>query len=255
MITPALQAAIVQAAHLLRQAGHAVAFTGAGISTPSGIPDFRSAGSGLWQHTDPMKAASLTSFRRTPQVFFDWLRPLAEKIERAQPNPAHSALARLEKAGIVQALITQNIDGLHQRAGSRLVLELHGSLRTLTCPSCRTALPSAPFWKPFLEEGILPRCAGCGHLLKPDIVLFEEMLPTDTWQAAEEQARAADVFLVVGSSLEVMPAAGLPYTALRRQAALILNNYTPTALDAQAAVLLPLDAAEALPLIAQHVLA
>ena len=241
------EAALQRAAGLLRSARHAVAFTGAGISTPSGIPDFRSAGSGLWKSSDPMKVASLTSFRRTPQVFFDWLRPLARQIALSAPNPAHQALAELEKMGILKAVITQNIDGLHQRAGSETVLEVHGSMNTLSCSHCQGTFDSRQFYASFVEEGAIPRCPNCQNILKPDIVLFEETLPTDTWLAATGHSEQADVYLVVGSSLEVMPAAGLPYAAVENQAALIINNFTPTYLDEKAAVLLPMDVAQALP--------
>jgi NAD-dependent deacetylase len=251
MIPPSPDAALQKAANLLRKARHAVAFTGAGVSTPSGIPDFRSAGSGLWQKNDPMKVASLTSFRHTPQVFFDWLRPLAAQIARAQPNPAHLALAKMEKAGILKALITQNIDGLHQKAGSHAVFEVHGSMNTLSCPKCHSVMASTLFFAPFIADGTLPVCPNCASLLKPDIVLFEEMLPMETWRAAERHSESADVFLVAGSSLEVMPAAGLPYHAVEHHANLIINNYTPTYLNDQAEVVITTNVAEALPRIAQ----
>ncbi len=123
---------IQRAASMLRSARHVVALTGAGISTPSGIPDFRSPGTGEWAHVDPMEVVSLSTFRRRPERFYAWLRPLAVKMASAEPNPAHLALAELEKAGILHAVLTQNIDGLHQKAGSQTVFELHGSLRTLT---------------------------------------------------------------------------------------------------------------------------
>jgi NAD-dependent deacetylase len=247
-----MDTALQRAAGLLRGARHAVAFTGAGISTPSGIPDFRSSGTGLWKTSDPMKVASLTSFRRTPQAFFDWLRPLARQIGLSQPNPAHQALAELEQAGILKAVITQNIDGLHQRAGSKTVFEVHGSMTTLSCAACRRAYPSQEFYPAFVSEGTIPRCPTCRGTLKPDIVLFEEMLPAATWQASVEHSEKADVYLVVGSSLEVMPAAGLPYAAVENEAALIINNYTPTYLDKNAAVLLPVDVAQALPGIVKY---
>lgn len=240
-----------KAADLLRKAQHAVAFTGAGISTPSGIPDFRSAGSGLWAKNDPMKVASLTSFRRTPQVFFNWLRPLAARIIQAQPNPAHLALAKMEKAGIMKAVITQNIDGLHQKAGSLNVFEVHGGMNTLSCPKCHLVAASTPYLTAFVQDGTLPVCPNCGSLLKPDFVLFEEMLPEDTWRAAEAHSESADVFLIAGSSLEVMPAAGLPYYAVENHAAVIINNYTPTYLNERADVVITSNVAEALPRIAQ----
>jgi len=245
------EADIARAASLLRKARHAVAFTGAGISTPSGIPDFRSANSGLWTRNDPMKVASLTSFRKTPQVFFDWLRPLARQIALAQPNPAHLALAQLEKAGILKAVITQNIDGLHQRAGSQNVFEVHGTMSTLSCPQCHDVSASTAYLDAFIQEGAIPRCKNCGSYLRPDIVLFEETLPIQTWRSAQAYSEEADVFMVVGSSLEVVPAAGLPYYAAERNAAIIIVNYTPTYLDNRAEVVLSMDVAEALPQITQ----
>lgn len=249
-----LEPAYERAAELLRNAHHVVAFTGAGISTPSGIPDFRSQSSSLWNRSDPMKVASLTSFRRTPQIFFDWLRPLARQISQAQPNPAHQALSNLEQAGILKAIITQNIDGLHQRAGSRTVLEVHGSMTSLTCLACHTSYASAAFYGPFIQDGTLPRCPQCQSILKPDIVLFEEQLPMDTWHTAEKHSMEADVFLVAGSSLKVMPAAGLLGYAVQNNAAIVIVNFTPTYLDESAAVLIPGDVAEALPQIARLVL-
>jgi NAD-dependent deacetylase len=253
MSSSELDQAVVNAAGLLRSARHAIAFTGAGISTPSGVPDFRSSGSGLWNHSDPMKVASLTSFRRTPQVFYDWLRPLAATITQAQPNPAHYALAELEQAGLIKAVITQNIDGLHQRAGSHTVLEVHGSMTTLTCPACREVFQGQEYY-PALAQGSLPRCPHCRSILKPDFTLFEEALPLTTWQSAERHSQQADLVLVAGSSLSVMPAAGLPLVALDHGAAIIINNFSATYLDEEARVLLPLDVAQALPRIAKLVL-
>lgn len=254
MIEPLSEQAIQSAARYLRNARHAIAFTGAGISTPSGIPDFRSQGSGMWRKNDPMKVASLSSFRHTPQVFFDWLRPLAQHIDRSMPNPAHLALAQIEQAGILKAIITQNIDGLHQRAGSQTVLEVHGSLTTLVCLYCHTTYPLKNFRSAFLQDGAIPHCPSCQRILKPDFVLFEEMLPRETWLSAQQHCEEADVVLIAGSSLEVMPAASLPMIAADHGAVVLINNYTPTFLDEQAAVLLPADVAEVLPRIQQSLL-
>lgn len=239
-----------QAAGLLRQARHAVAFTGAGISTPSGIPDFRSTGTGLWEKHNPMEVASLSVFRTHPERFYNWLRPLLQGIWSAQPNPAHRALAHLEAAGLLKALITQNIDDLHQRAGSRQVLEVHGSLRTMTCPRCGKEHPARQFQAALSgEDGSdrLPRCPGCSAVMKPDITLFEEMLPVTTWQAAERHCQQADLMLVAGSSLEVWPANSLPQLAVESGAALVIINFSATPLDRYAEVLLRGDVAEILP--------
>jgi NAD-dependent deacetylase len=240
------------AGSLLKSARHAIVLTGAGISTPSGIPDFRSQDSGLWNKANPMEVASLSAFRRRPESFFAWLRPLAAQIIKADPNPAHFALAALEKAGLLKAVITQNIDGLHQAAGSQAVLELHGSTRSLTCLICRKSYLIGRFLEEFVVQGQLPYCPDCGKLLKPDIVLFEEMLPASVWQRAEAHCRQADLVLVVGSSLEVSPADGLPWTAFQHGAQLIILNYTPTYLDSHASVVLHADAAKILPLMADY---
>jgi len=253
----AVEGAIEKAAALLRSARHAVAFTGAGISTPSGIPDFRSQGSGLWERFDPMEVASLEVFRSHPDRFYDWLRPLLYGIWAAQPNPAHLALAQLETAGILKAVITQNIDNLHQQAGSVTVFEVHGSLRSLSCTRCRITRPSTEF-RQSLERGSsgdgLPRCPDCGQVVKPDITLFGEMLPADAWNKAEQHCAQADVVLVVGSSLEVWPAAALPEMALENGAKLIINNLSATHLDSSAQALLKSDVAETLPELAHRAL-
>lgn len=253
MMPESLEGSIQHAAQLITSARHVVVFTGAGISTHSGIPDFRSQGSGLWQRDDPMVVASLTTFRRHPQRFFNWLRPLASSMWKADPNAAHVALALLENKGKVSALITQNIDGLHQRAGSSNVLEVHGSMETLTCPACRKTYSGMNFAISFIEEGILPRCAECQSILKPDIVLFEEMLPLEPWQRAENHCRRADLMLVVGSSLKVEPAGHLPDLARENGARLIIVNFTSTYLDEAAEVVLHEDLVKVVPLIVEGV--
>ncbi len=250
MSDPARTGALERAAELLRAASYAVAFTGAGISTPSGIPDFRSSNTGLWMKNDPLEVASLTAFRTRPEAFFNWLRPLAGGILRASPNPAHSGLARLEIAGYLKAIITQNIDGLHQKAGAERVIEVHGSLARLECLRCGRTYPAQDFSQEFISTGIIPRCRRCQTILKPSITLFEENLPQKAWDEAERACRRADLVLVVGSSLEVTPAAYLPMYALEADARLIINNLTGTPLDRRADVLLPWDAAEVVPAIA-----
>ncbi len=248
MISAEVNLAVQAVGAFLRSARHAVVLTGAGISTPSGIPDFRSARTGLWTKDDPMQVASLTAFKYRPEVFFNWLRPLAQKMWQAQPNAAHLALAELEKAGLIQATITQNIDGLHQQAGAQKVLELHGSTLTASCRTCRKTYPTEGFRQPFLEGGI-PRCPSCHSILKPDIVLFEENLPIAVWEEARWFCEQADLMLVVGSSLEVVPAAELPYWAVENHARLVINTLSATYLDGQADVLLPYDVTEIMPLV------
>jgi len=232
------------AADLLLKSKIAVAFTGAGISTHSGIPDFRSAESGLWNKYNPFQVASLHAFRNDPESFFNWIKPLAETAEHAEPNPAHIGLAKMENAGIIEAVITQNIDGLHQKAGSENVLELHGSARTATCPKCGKIHSEDYFKQTLLKDDLIPVCINCGAIIKPDVVLFGEMLPEDTWNAAFRLCQKADCMIVVGSSLEVSPANTLPQTAVQNGAHLIINNLTPTPLDGMAEIILQMDVAE-----------
>lgn len=240
-----------RAAALLRRARYAVALTGAGISTPSGIPDFRSRHSGLWEDVDPMEVASLTGFRRRPEAFYTWVRPLVRLMLAAEPNPAHFALAKLEADGILKALITQNIDMLHSRAGSRTLYEVHGHLRDATCVECFHEQPTGDFLAHFVETGNVPRCSTCGGLLKPNVILYGEALPIRILQAAQRAARECDVMLVVGSSLEVAPASELPLIAHAHGAHIILINYEHTYIDDQASIIIHDDVADVLPRIVQ----
>ncbi len=171
-----LKQKIQHAATIITQAKNIVALTGAGISTPSGIPDFRSPTSGLWDKVDPMTAASIYAFRQNPKHFYDWIHPLAGLMFDAEPNPAHIALATLEKQGRLKAVITQNIDNLHQKAGSQTVYELHGHMRDVTCQTCQQVLPSTEIMKQFIKDGQVPK-HNCGGVLKPNVILFGEQLP------------------------------------------------------------------------------
>lgn len=249
-----IRRAINAAASLISSAGNGVVLTGAGISTPSGIPDFRSPGSGLWSRFNPMEVASLSAFRYQPEKFLTWFHPLAEKILLAIPNPAHRALVLLEKAGYLHTIITQNIDGLHQRAGSDQVLEIHGTLASLSCIGCFQKFEAGQFIPRYIHEKEAPRCPECGEILKPDIILFEEQLPQQTWLQAKQACQECNIILVVGSSLEVTPVATLPLKALERNARLIIINESPTYLDSRAEVLIQDNAAEILPLISQRVI-
>jgi len=241
-------------AELLRQAKRAVVLTGAGISTPSGIPDFRSEGTGLWSRDEPLEVASLNTFRTDPERFFVWFRPLASLIFNAKPNLAHIALADLEKARRVTSIVTQNIDALHQKAGAENVIEMHGTLRTLSCTQCFRQADAQKYLKAFVEQGELPRCAECGGLMKPDAILFGEQLPQKAWYDAQRECRACDLMLVAGSSLEVLPVAGLPMQAVDRGAHLVILNNSPTYLNVRADVVIQEDVAEILPAIAEQVL-
>lgn len=240
---------ITLARKILRESRYVVAFTGAGISTPSGVPDFRSAGSGLWERFNPLEVASLSVFLANPIKFWDWKRPLLRQMWTAQPNDAHWALAEMERLGILRAVITQNIDGLHQRAGSQIVLELHGSIDHLECLECHATFPMENFRELLETSESMPRCPKDSSVLKPTIVLYEEMLPDDVWMEAMEHTRKADCMLVIGSSLEVFPASELPLQAVSQGAHLIINNFSPTRLDHLATVLLPWDVCKVLPLL------
>jgi NAD-dependent deacetylase len=246
--------AIEFAADLFRQAERAVVLTGAGISTPSGIPDFRSEGSGLWSRDEPMEVASLNTFRTAPERFYAWFRPLAKQIFNAQPNPAHIALAELEKAGRLHLTATQNIDTLHQKAGAQRVAEMHGTLATLSCTECFCQVGSDGFLDAFIARGDIPRCPHCRGILKPDVILFGEQLPQKAWLEAQREARQCDLMLVVGSSLEVLPVAGLPMQAIDRGAHLIIVNNSPTYLNVRADLVFLDDVARVLPAIAERVL-
>lgn len=246
-------ARIELAASLLRRSHHAIALTGAGISTPSGIPDFRTPGSGLWERADPMKVASIHSFRRHPERFYRWVRPMVRLMWEAQPNPAHVALAELEAMDCLKAVLTQNIDGLHQRAGSERVLELHGHLRAVTCLECFRTTPAEEALAAVMEDCV-PVCRHCGGVVKPDVVLFGEQLPSEVFIAAMEEVRAADLVLVAGSSLQVVPVSKVPALVHSAGGEVIIVNNEPTYADAFAAAVFHQDVAQVLPRIARAVL-
>lgn len=247
--------AIRSIAGLIRTSNKVVVLTGAGFSTPSGIPDFRSEGSGLWTRYLPMEVASLSTFRYEPEKFFAWLRPLASHMVTAAPNLAHLALARLEQEGFIHAIITQNIDGLHTRAGSKTIYEVHGTFNTLTCSRCyKQVQASSGYMDEFIEKGKIPHCKDCRGILKPDVILFEEQLPARTWQKAETVSRSCDLMVVAGTSLEVLPSAGLPVKALDNKARLVIVNNTPTFIDLRADFVLRGDVAEIIPAIADEMM-
>ena len=246
---------IKKASRLIREADHCIALSGAGISTPSGIPDFRSPGSGIWTKYSPMEVASLSAFRYYPDRFYEWIRPFVKSLFLARPNPAHVALSRLEKAGYLKSVITQNIDALHQKAGSKKVIEVHGTYQTLTCLGCyRQIQATDEFFIEFLENSENPHCGHCGNLLKPDIILYEEQLPSQTWRAAREEISASDLLLILGSTLTVTPVCDLPLIILGKGGKLIILNRTNTHLDHLAEVFIQGNLEEYLPKIADKVL-
>jgi NAD-dependent deacetylase len=242
---------ITTVAEWLHRAQHIVAFTGAGISTPSGIPDFRSPESGMWHGVDPMKVASIYGFRHNPQAFYDWMRPLSQQTMAAEPNPAHFALVKLEQMSKLDAVVTQNIDMLHTRAGNKTIYELHGHMREATCINCFHVYDGQMIIKKFLDDGKVPHCAECDGVIKPNVILFGEQLPIIQLQNAKKAARNCDLMLVVGSSLEVAPASDIPMIAKQNRAKVVFVNLAPTDMDSMADMVIYGDAAEILPAIVQ----
>ena len=215
--------------------------TGAGVSTESGIPDFRSP-TGIWARYDPMEYATISAFRRDPVKVWDFYAKRLGVLAEAEPNGAHLALAQLEERGFVEAVVTQNIDRLHERAGSRDVIEVHGSIRTSSCLACGNRVP--------LDEVArrlpVPECDVCGAVLKPDVVMFGELLPADAMARAAELAQRAALMVVVGSSLEVWPVAGLPQETLDAGGRLAIVNRDATPYDAEATLVVRDSAARVL---------
>jgi NAD-dependent deacetylase len=217
--------------------------TGAGVSTESGIPDFRSP-TGLWAQFDPLEYGSIYAFQSDPEKVWRFYAPRFSMLTDAEPNAAHVALAELERRGLVGAVVTQNIDLLHERAGSREVVEVHGSIRTSSCPRCRRSYALVEVL-PLVADGV-PRCGDCGAVLKPDVVFFGEMLPLDAMTRATQLAREAALLLVVGSSLEVYPVAGLPDDTLAAGGRLAILNRGPTPYDGRADLKIDASAGEVL---------
>jgi NAD-dependent deacetylase len=224
--TPARLAAFI------RERGPCVALTGAGVSTESGIPDFRSP-TGVWADFDPLEYGSLEAFRRDPAKVWQFYAPRFAMLANAQPNAAHLALAELERRGLVTAVVTQNIDLLHERAGSRAVVEVHGSIRTSTCPACGAVQQLADVVA-LLDSAEAPLCPECGAVLKPDVVFFGEQLPVAAIERAYALAREAGVLLVAGSTLEVWPVAELPLVTQGAGGSVAIVNKGPTAMDERA---------------------
>ncbi|RFA98113.1 NAD-dependent protein deacetylase [Pyrobaculum aerophilum] len=234
-------------ADLLASSRHCVVFTGAGISAESGIPTFRGPG-GLWERHKPEELATPEAFARDPALVWRWYKWRQEVIYNARPNPGHYAIAELEAMGMVRGVITQNVDGLHQRAGSRLVVELHGSIWRARCVKCGSVYILD---KPV--EEVPPLCRKCGGLLRPDVVWFGEPLPQEAWRAAVELASASDVLLVVGTSGVVYPAAYIPRIAKEAGARVVEINVEPSAITPIADVFIQGRAGEVLPRLVEEV--
>ena len=226
-------------AQLIRESGSVVALTGAGISVPSGIPDFRSPGTGLWEDVDPMEVAHIDAFHRDPARFWSFYRPRFEALGDKEPNPAHDALAELESRGLLGAVITQNVDRLHRQAGTERLIEVHGSIATSSCTTCGAIYELAAVDALFDEDGIAT--CSCMGKVKPDVVLFGELLPEAAMSEAQALCEGCDLLICVGSSLEVYPVAGLPSVALNRGAKLAIVTQGPTPYDRDATVKLDGD--------------
>ncbi len=227
---------------LLRACRRAAALTGAGVSQESGVPTFRDAQSGLWAQYRPEDLATPEAFRRNPKLVWDWYAMRRARADSVAPNPGHYALVEMARCIEDFTLITQNVDGLHARAGSPKVIELHGNIRRVKCFEC--GQPAAT-WR---EDGeTVPRCAACGGLLRPDVVWFGEMLPSEALDAAWAAARACQVFFSIGTSGLVQPAASLAYAARGGGAAVVEINLEPTPLTAQADFFLRGKSGEILP--------
>ncbi|MFB6172634.1 MAG: NAD-dependent deacetylase [Haloarculaceae archaeon] len=245
-----------RAADLLGASEHLVGFTGAGVSTESGIPDFRSPG-GLWDRYDPSDF-TIQALRRDPVAYWERRREMRAEREfdwsAVEPNPAHHALAALERDGPLEALVTQNVDGLHQAAGSERVLELHGTRTEAKCLECDRRVPIETLERKLEDEPLPPRCDACDGLLKRATVSFGEALPRQVLQSARQAAVDCDCFLVAGSSLTVQPAASLPRLALQNGADLVVVNLEATAMDDAAAVAVQGKAGEVLPRVVERAL-
>jgi len=232
-------------AELIRTRQPCVVLTGAGVSTESGIPDFRSP-TGLWARFDPLEYGSIEAFRADPRKVWSFYKPRVSMLTEAEPNAAHRALAELEARGLVQAVVTQNIDRLHERGGSRDVLEVHGSIRTATCPGCGARYELEQVLG-LLAESDAPACPACGRIVKPDVVFFGELLPAGAIERAYALARGAALLLVVGSALEVHPIAALPGETLAAGGELAIVNRGRTPYDGRATWRIDGSAGEILP--------
>lgn len=244
------QEQVKKVGELLKSSRYTVCLTGAGVSTASGIPDFRTPGKGLWSKVNPIEVTSIQAFRDNPSRFYKFYRPRIEELQRVSPNPAHKALAKLEDAGYLQFLITQNIDNLHQRAGSKHIMEIHGNLNQAICIRCGERISSQELIKRIDEnKNGIPYCQ-CGGVLKPDVVLFGEVL--SNIEEAIDEASKAELFLAIGSSLQVSPANLLPEYSMAKKGKLVIINYMQTYLDKKAAIVVNQDIGLFLTILCQH---
>jgi NAD-dependent deacetylase len=227
-------------AEMIADADKVVALTGAGISVPSGIPDFRTPGTGIWENVDPMEVATIQAFRSDPARFWSFYRPRFATLGEKNPNPAHEALVELEAWGL-EAVITQNVDRLHRVAGTQRLIEVHGSIEHSVCLDCGGKVPLERVIDQLSAHDGAPECACCFTPLKPDVVLFGELLPERALSEAQALALDADLMVCVGSSLEVYPVAGLPAITHGAGGRLALVTQGPTPYDGDAEVKLDGD--------------
>jgi len=232
---------VARLAELIRGARSVVALTGAGISVPSGIPDFRSPGTGLWENVNPMEVAHIDAWRADPERFWHFYGNRFQTLEGKEPNGAHRALVELERRGVLDAVITQNIDMLHRRAGTQELIEVHGTIEHSSCLTCGAQYPIAEVRSRLDHSPISVPSCDCGEPLKPDVVLFGEWLPEGALERAYALAAGADVLLCVGSSLEVHPIAQLPGVTAANGGAVAIVTQGQTPWDARAAVKLSGD--------------
>jgi NAD-dependent deacetylase len=244
---------IRRAAELISNSKHGIVLTGAGVSTESGIPDFR-GDSGIWKKYKPEKYGSIQSFLNDPTKFWKMAEDIAPTLFSAKPNPGHYAIAELEKMNIIKAVITQNVDELHQKAGSIIVYEVHGNVNRFACLGCRASYNKEQVMRKLRKEKQLPPlCSYCGISLKPSVVLFGENLPNFEKYMSIDLAKKSDVMLVAGSSLQVAPICDLPLYTIREGGKLIIVNDEPTDLDERAEVVINNKTGTILPLIVEEI--
>jgi NAD-dependent deacetylase len=230
-------------AGMLQEVESAVVLTGAGISVPSGIPDFRTPGEGIWEKVDPFEVATIQAFHADPKRFWEFYRPRFHMLGDKEPNPAHEALAELERRGLIEGVITQNIDRLHRKAGTRRLIEVHGSIETSSCTRCGSSWPLEEVEALFDGDGVAS-CTSCTGNVKPDVVLFGEMLPGEAIEEAQRLATEAELIICIGTSLEVHPVAALPELTLARGGRLAILTIGPTPYDGEATVRMDGDVVE-----------
>ncbi len=246
------QEKIYEAAKLLLNSNDAIVLTGAGVSTESGIPDFRGE-NGIWEKYKPEIYAQITNFIKDPSKFWELAEKIAPTLFNAEPNPGHLALSELEKIDLIKAIITQNVDELHQKAGSIIVYEVHGNINRFNCIGCRASYEKKQILRKIKKEKNSPTCDICAAPLKPSVVLFGESLPTFEIYQSKALSQKADVMLIAGSSLSVAPVCDLPLYTLREGGKLIIVNDQPTHLDDKAEIVIHNKTGIILPLIVQEI--